>query len=221
MFSLSRRGDVEGALRRARSARHRADIFCGVGISPWFWAFGLLSQYRSSPAWAAPVVRARLQALESVSIPAGLLSMFFRLRSRLLAGVLGSPLQILHDTTAQGLPAIMHAAGGMIVAFRKAGRAAFVVGEAVHGVNDHDERDVRGGYAEGKAPGGALAAAQKTLPRQLLKDLGQKVGGDGRVLGNLSHHGVLALRHACQVDESANRIFRGARVDHEHLLRPR
>ena len=79
--------------------------------------------------------------------------------------------------------------------------------QSVDRLDDMEKRDVGGCHGEGETAGRALAGTQESLAGQLLKDLGQEVGRNVRLFGNVFHHGVLAFRHLRQIDECPDRIF--------------
>ncbi|MGC4056034.1 MAG: hypothetical protein QM757_45075 [Paludibaculum sp.] len=101
-----------------------------------------------------------------------------------------------HDTIPQGLPAIVHSARRLIVAFRHTRRATLEIGKTIHGVhNVQDERRARRPAAEGKIRPWVLCWTGGILYSRAVAESSPKEDARRNVhfLGDLLHHGILAL----------------------------
>jgi hypothetical protein len=101
----------------------------------------------------------------------------------------------------------VHTALHLVVAFGHAGGAALVVAEPVDGFHEGEQIDIVRRLPQAEAARRSLAGAEQALARQLLKDLGEKVGWCSGFLGYLFDHDVLPLRDPGQTDKGADGVF--------------
>ncbi len=117
-------------------------------------------------------------------------------------------LQVIHDTRMQVPPGIENPRG-LIQRFGKRG--------AVERFHEIEQSDLACGQTQTEAARGAFARAKQSFASELLQDLGEEVGGDLFLFGDVPGHGEFAIGNSRQENERADRVLGRSGIDHRRL----